>query len=81
MICGLGMHWHQLDHMQTICTSFQTTTQFYRPDAYTGQLLCYRCMQAIAAYTVIAYITHDDDRPKLAQCIISVKPVYHTERL
>jgi len=70
----------------TICKqsahrSRQITTQFYRPDAYTGQLLCFRCMQAIAAYTVIAYITHDDDRPKLAQCIISVKPVYHTERL
>ena len=24
------------------------------------QLLCYRCMQAITADTVIAYITHDD---------------------
>jgi len=21
---GLGMQWHQLDHMQTICTSLQT---------------------------------------------------------
>jgi len=36
----LGMHWHQLDHMQTICTSLQTdnhtntsSLNFYRPDA------------------------------------------------
>jgi len=34
------MHWHQLDHMQTICTSLQTdnhtntpSLNFYRPDA------------------------------------------------
>ena len=36
MIGVLGM-WHQLDHMQTICTSLQTETtptpNFYRPDA------------------------------------------------
>ena len=37
---GLGMQWHQLDHMQTICTSLQTdnhtntsSLNFYRPDA------------------------------------------------
>jgi len=37
----MGWQWHQLDHMQIICTSLQTdnharqylTTQFYRPDA------------------------------------------------
>jgi len=36
----LGMQWHQLDHMQTICTSLQTdnhtntsSVNFYRPDA------------------------------------------------
>jgi len=35
-----GWQWHQLDHMQTICTSLQTDKQtstsslnFYRPDA------------------------------------------------
>jgi len=35
-----GWQWHQLDHMQTICTSLQTDNQtntsslnFYRPDA------------------------------------------------
>jgi len=28
------MQWHQLDHMQTICTSFQTDNHIpYRPDA------------------------------------------------
>ena len=34
------MQWHQLDHMQTICTSLQTdnhtdtsSLNFYRPDA------------------------------------------------
>ena len=38
--CGLGMKWHQLDHMQTICTSLQTdnhtstsSLNFYRPGA------------------------------------------------
>jgi len=39
--CGvLGWQWHQLDHMQTICTSLQTddhtntsSLNFYRPDA------------------------------------------------
>jgi len=33
---GFGMKWHQLDHMQTICTSLQTEHQllnFYWPDA------------------------------------------------
>jgi len=37
---GSGMQWHQLDHMQTICTSLQTdnhtntlSLNFYRPDA------------------------------------------------
>ena len=37
---GFGMQWHQLDHMQTICTSFRTDNQtntsslnFSRPDA------------------------------------------------
>jgi len=37
---GLGMQWHQLDHMQTICTSLQTDNHtntlsfnFYKPDA------------------------------------------------
>jgi len=37
---GFGTQWHQLDHMQTICTSLQTDNHtntssltFYRPDA------------------------------------------------
>ena len=37
---GLGRHWHQLDHMQTICTSIRTdnhtntsSLNFYRPNA------------------------------------------------
>ena len=37
---GFGMQWHQLDHMQTICTSLQTdnhtntsSLNVYRPDA------------------------------------------------
>jgi len=36
----LGWQWHQLDHMQTVCTSLQTdnhtntsSLNFYRPDA------------------------------------------------
>jgi len=36
---GFGMQWHQLDHMQTTCTSLQTdnhtntsSLNFYRPD-------------------------------------------------
>ena len=39
----LGWQWHQLDHMQTICTSLQTenhtntsSLKFYRPDALPG---------------------------------------------
>ena len=39
----LGWQWHQLDHMQTICTSLQTDNHtntpshnFYRPDALPG---------------------------------------------
>ena len=38
-----GWQWHQLDHMQTICTSLQTDNHtntpshnFYRPDALPG---------------------------------------------
>jgi len=37
---GFGMQWHQLDHMQTICTLLQTdnhtntsSLNFYRPGA------------------------------------------------
>ena len=37
---GFGMQWHQLDHMQTVCTSLQTdnltntsSLSFCRPDA------------------------------------------------
>jgi len=37
---GFGMQWHQLDHMQTICTSLQTdnhtntsSLNFYTPGA------------------------------------------------
>jgi len=40
---GFGMQWHQLDHMQTICTSLQTdnhtitpSLSVYRPDAHNG---------------------------------------------
>ena len=36
----MGWHWHQLDHMKTICTSLQTdnhagisSLKFYRPDS------------------------------------------------
>jgi len=39
-VLGLGMQWHQLDHMQTICTSLQTdnhtntsSLNFYSPGA------------------------------------------------
>jgi len=39
MMGGFWTQWHQLDHMQTICTSLQTDNQtstsslnFYRPD-------------------------------------------------
>jgi len=42
----LGWQWHQLDHMQTICTSFQTdnhtntpSLNFYGPDALPGAQL------------------------------------------
>jgi len=38
----MGWQWHQLDHMQIICTSFQTdnhastsSLNFYRPDTLT----------------------------------------------
>jgi len=37
----LGLQWHQMDHMQTICTLLQTdnntntsSLNFYRPDAF-----------------------------------------------
>jgi len=36
----MGWHWHQLDHMKTVCTSLQTdnhasisSLKFYRPDS------------------------------------------------
>jgi len=31
------MQWHQLDHMQTICTSLQTDT--YTSSLFTGRML------------------------------------------
>jgi len=36
---GLGMQWHQLDHMQTICTSLQTDnhTNTSSPSGQNGQ--------------------------------------------
>jgi len=35
------MQWRQLDHMQTICTSFadRTTTPTHRHSIFTGQML------------------------------------------
>ena len=36
--CGFGMQWHQLDHMQTICTLLQTT-----PTRHHSQFLQTRC--------------------------------------
>ena len=43
----MGWQWHQLDHMQTICTSLQTdnhTSSFssYRPDYYLF-ITCHGC--------------------------------------
>jgi len=47
MMGFLGMQWHQLDHMQTICTSLQTdyhtntsSLNFYRPDALPDAQPC-----------------------------------------
>jgi len=44
---GIGMHWHQLDHMQTICTLLQTvnhtntsSVDFHRLDALPGTQWC-----------------------------------------
>jgi len=41
---GFGMQWHQMDDMQTICTSLQidnhtntSSLTFYRPDALPDQ--------------------------------------------
>ena len=34
---GFGMQWHPLDHMQTICTSFQTDN--HTNSMFTGQML------------------------------------------
>jgi len=42
-LAAWGWQWHQLDHMQTVCTSLQTdnhthtsSLNFYRPDALPG---------------------------------------------
>ena len=59
-----GLQWHQLDHMQTICTSLQTgnhtntsSLNFYRPDALPDATVGHpsrRCRQRknTALYTV-----------------------------
>jgi len=37
---GFGMQWHQLDHMQTICTSLQTdNTPTPHHSIFTGRML------------------------------------------
>jgi len=37
----LGWQWHQLDHMQTICTSLQTDNHTNTPSlSFTGLMLC-----------------------------------------
>jgi len=37
---GFGMQWHQLDHMQTICTLVQTdTTPTTHHSVFTGRML------------------------------------------
>jgi len=33
------MQWHQLDHMQTICTSFKTDNQTNTSSLFTGRML------------------------------------------
>jgi len=35
----LGWQWHQLDYMQTICTSLQTTTPTPHHSIFTGRML------------------------------------------
>jgi len=52
------MQWHQLDHMQTICTSFQTdnhtntsSLNFYRPDALSDTQPA-EATKALKAHTV-----------------------------
>ena len=37
---GIGMQWHQLDHMQTICTSLQTDNHASTPPLsfFTGRM-------------------------------------------
>jgi len=51
------MQWHQLDHMQTICTSFQTdnhtntlSVNFYRPDALPEARPTVKCRTVAAGY-------------------------------
>jgi len=46
-IWGFGIQWHQLDHMQTICTSLETdnhtntsSLNFYTPDALPDAQRC-----------------------------------------
>jgi len=50
---GFGMPWHQLDHMQTICTSLQTdnhtntsSLNFYRPSALPGTANSVKALKA-----------------------------------
>ena len=48
-----------VDHWLTAAHAYSNSTQITDGCAI-GQLLCFRCMQAVTADTVIAYITHEE---------------------
>jgi len=56
----LGRQWHQLDHMQTICSSLQTdnhtntsSLNFYRPDALAVSMQYRQCSKPKCTTKVI----------------------------
>ena len=55
---GFGMQWHQLDHMQTICTSLQTDNHTNTSSLiFTGQVLFLTpnqlCQSTVGTRTIV----------------------------
>jgi len=56
---GFGVQWHQLDHMQTICTSLQTDNHASTPPISFLQAGCPSCRPTNSINTLKAHILHE----------------------
>ena len=57
---GFGMQWHQLDHMQTFCTSFQADNHNSTPQQHLITLL-FTCRMLFLTPNSVKELKETDD--------------------